>query len=369
MIQRGALAAVLVLLITIGVFAYRLSEMNKAIDQLYNNAFSNLDKAEQSLDIITEYLVFDDEYLDITKRATLVYKAIAPLYSIISHNSYKLDDTAYYESNQNIIEISTLDKLYLDQLYYQFGRIQQEYRLIYDDVQSFWSSEDPDFYTLIKLRVERITLRTERLKYIIYLIFTDGGTVTIENISPDKIWADYVTLSEMINEKDEEFVYELRRKLKRSNAGFDDIKEQLRPENDNNIETLVIKGRTAKDAGYTDIALDVYDAIRENITDEPWTALYAEVGIALADRPEISGGCFVVEILPDSEAERVGLQLGDIIVRYNGVTVSWPAEMSEAVKAATEDSTIIFFRLEDGALKQYTYEVKSGTLGVFSVVI
>jgi WD40 repeat protein len=57
-----------------------------------------------------------------------------------------------------------------------------------------------------------------------------------------------------------------------------------------------------------------------------------------------SGGALVLEVLPDSIAQAVGVRVGDVILEVDGKTVKTGTEVSAAVKAAGVDLSLLLFR-------------------------
>jgi hypothetical protein len=76
-------------------------------------------------------------------------------------------------------------------------------------------------------------------------------------------------------------------------------------------------------------------------------------------------GVFVRQVLPDSAADRAGLQAGDVLLRYGAARLSGPADLTAALQAAEQaddDTEIVLEIWRDG--ERYALRVGPGPLGL-----
>jgi len=69
------------------------------------------------------------------------------------------------------------------------------------------------------------------------------------------------------------------------------------------------------------------------------------------------------DVLPGSKAEKIGLQRGDIILRYHGLDISNPRQLADAVGRHQDQKRIDMIVLRDGGVRRYT--VPGGAIGVW----
>ena len=81
----------------------------------------------------------------------------------------------------------------------------------------------------------------------------------------------------------------------------------------------------------------------------------------------IDKAAYIVDVPPDSEAARVGLQPGDLVVAYDGAAIGYAQDFVAATKAnaGREAVTIdILRRQPDGSFERRSLTVKGGRLGI-----
>ncbi len=72
----------------------------------------------------------------------------------------------------------------------------------------------------------------------------------------------------------------------------------------------------------------------------------------------LKGGARIVEVLPRSEAERIGLQEDDIIVKFDGQKISSPRKLYEIFSAIKEKKTAEITVYRDGKEKKFQTELE-----------
>ncbi|TCT08704.1 serine protease Do [Tepidamorphus gemmatus] len=81
----------------------------------------------------------------------------------------------------------------------------------------------------------------------------------------------------------------------------------------------------------------------------------AKFGLAVAPADDDNGvGVRIVEVDPDSEAARKGLQAGDVIVAAGGAEIDAPSDLAEAVRTAEEKGRkAVLFRVRSGDSERF----------------
>jgi serine protease Do len=84
------------------------------------------------------------------------------------------------------------------------------------------------------------------------------------------------------------------------------------------------------------------------------------LGVAIQDADEedlqkynISGGAEIIEVMDDSEAEKIGLQDGDIITEFDGSKVKDAKQLKDLVSDISEEKTVQIKVLRDGKEKLF----------------
>ncbi|MFI3136625.1 MAG: PDZ domain-containing protein, partial [Methylococcaceae bacterium] len=93
-------------------------------------------------------------------------------------------------------------------------------------------------------------------------------------------------------------------------------------------------------------------------------SLGSEAGYTAADWQVLQDslkGVVIIQSLPNSQAERLGLKAGDVISHYSGKTITSAAQLIELI-ARTQGHDIPLEIIRDG--KRLTFTVAEGKLGV-----
>lgn len=108
-------------------------------------------------------------------------------------------------------------------------------------------------------------------------------------------------------------------------------------------------------------------ALADKIPPEPANRvrLLAKAGLARWQAKQVFADCpglVITEVVPDSQAERLDLRLGDILTRYEGTCLYAPRDLIGAIKKSQPDQPIKLERFRDG--KSQTITAQGGKLGV-----
>ena len=76
-------------------------------------------------------------------------------------------------------------------------------------------------------------------------------------------------------------------------------------------------------------------------------------------------GLVITQFVPESQAEKLGLRIGDIITSYAGKPLAGPTDLLNAVQANTADALIVAQRGQEAV----TITAKPGKLGVYSTFV
>jgi serine protease Do len=81
----------------------------------------------------------------------------------------------------------------------------------------------------------------------------------------------------------------------------------------------------------------------------------------------LNGGARVKKVIEESEAERIGLKEGDIIVRFDGSDISDPKDLQEMISGIEEEKKVEIVVMRDGKEKKFEADLKPGEKGPFWV--
>lgn len=81
----------------------------------------------------------------------------------------------------------------------------------------------------------------------------------------------------------------------------------------------------------------------------------------------LHGGAKVKKVMEDSEAERIGLKEGDIIVKFNGSDISDPGDLQKMISGIEEEKKVEIVVMRDGKEKKFEASLKPGEKGPFWV--
>ena len=81
----------------------------------------------------------------------------------------------------------------------------------------------------------------------------------------------------------------------------------------------------------------------------------------------LHGGAKVKKVMEDSEAERIGLKEGDIIVKFNGSDISDPKDLQELISEIEEEKKVEIVAMRDGKEQKFEANLKPGEKGPFWV--
>jgi predicted metalloprotease with PDZ domain len=73
---------------------------------------------------------------------------------------------------------------------------------------------------------------------------------------------------------------------------------------------------------------------------------------------EVQDGALIVQVFEESEAEKIGLKKGDIIVKVNNKSVKKPSYLKDALEDAEEGDEVELAVKRDGKLKSFTATIK-----------
>lgn len=92
-----------------------------------------------------------------------------------------------------------------------------------------------------------------------------------------------------------------------------------------------------------------------------WLGVYSQdITPELREGMNYNGaGALVTRVVPDSPADRAGVERGDVIVGVGGEDVSSPGDLVEAVGSASEDASIDILVVRDGAKKSLRAKLAS----------
>lgn len=77
----------------------------------------------------------------------------------------------------------------------------------------------------------------------------------------------------------------------------------------------------------------------------------------------LHGGAKVKKVMEDSEAERIGLQKGDIIVKFDGSDISDPEDLQEIISEIEEEKKVEVVAMRDGKEQKFEANLKPGEKG------
>jgi S1-C subfamily serine protease len=81
--------------------------------------------------------------------------------------------------------------------------------------------------------------------------------------------------------------------------------------------------------------------------------LISEVEKDQLDKYKLKGGARIMEVLEDSEAERIGLKKDDIIIRFAGQDINNPSQVKEILNEMEEEGTVEIGIMRDGEKKTF----------------
>jgi len=81
--------------------------------------------------------------------------------------------------------------------------------------------------------------------------------------------------------------------------------------------------------------------------------LVSEVEKDQLDKYKLKGGARIMEVLEDSEAEKIGLKKDDIIIRFAGQDISHPSQIKAILAEMEEEGTVEIGIMRDGEKKTF----------------
>lgn len=78
------------------------------------------------------------------------------------------------------------------------------------------------------------------------------------------------------------------------------------------------------------------------------------------DENNIPGGAIVKSVMKDSEAERIGLKEGDIIIKFDGSDIADPRDLRSMVREIDEEKKVEIVVIRDGKEKKFEANLKPG---------
>lgn len=77
----------------------------------------------------------------------------------------------------------------------------------------------------------------------------------------------------------------------------------------------------------------------------------------------LHGGAKIEKVMEDSEAQRIGLKEGDIIVKFDGSDISDPRDLQEMISGIEEEKKVEIDVMRDGQEKKFEATLKPGDKG------
>ncbi|WP_204136946.1 PDZ domain-containing protein [Halomicronema sp. CCY15110] len=134
--------------------------------------------------------------------------------------------------------------------------------------------------------------------------------------------------------------------------------------------TVVAKAISLRQLGRTSEAIAAFSRYSDMFADTDLTARqYARTAQQLTlqlDQLAIAGGVYLYEIVPNGAADQIGLQTGDIIVRYGDRPITTMPDLVNALQATTprEPISLTWLRMaETGTFQRQTHQIPGGPLG------
>ncbi|MDB9529573.1 PDZ domain-containing protein [Oscillatoria sp. CS-180] len=156
-------------------------------------------------------------------------------------------------------------------------------------------------------------------------------------------------------------------------AALDDyaqVNESLVIQDSDPWNIVVAKAISLRQLGRTSEAIAAFSRYADMFADsDPTARQYVRTAQQLTLQLEqlaITGGVYLYEIVPNGAADRIGLQTGDIIVRYGDRPIATMPDLVNALQTATprEPISLTWLRMaETGTFQRQTHQVPSGPLG------
>lgn len=138
------------------------------------------------------------------------------------------------------------------------------------------------------------------------------------------------------------------------------------------INTAIIEG--AQNLGFAisiDSVMDLIERLEgrdPNLT--PQMAFFGASSVQLAEVPPATrrensivaeAGAFVVDVIPNSAADRAGIEVGDLITSVDGRPVASPEEVARIVRGLDPDDSMTVTRERDGVTNEVSVQLGSRT--------
>lgn len=153
-------------------------------------------------------------------------------------------------------------------------------------------------------------------------------------------------------------------------AEYEQLDEELRIDNSDGWAIVVGKARALRVLGRVGDAVAAFARYGDMFAATDGGAeVYASIAQQFTtqlQRLNLLGGVYVFEILSEGPAANAGLQVGDIIVSYAGITTPGVAELTQALHDAPlgQVAKVEYLRLgQDGAFKRKSASFPAGSLG------
>ena len=126
---------------------------------------------------------------------------------------------------------------------------------------------------------------------------------------------------------------------------------------------VIGKAVTLRQLGYTDAAIATFAAYGEMFAaTDPTAEGYSQIAQKFTRQLKslkVKGGVYIYEIVAGGSAEQEGLEVGDIIIRYNDRSIANMQQLKVAKEAAAQDTSleVVYLRLEGKKFRKYTKTV------------
>jgi hypothetical protein len=148
-----------------------------------------------------------------------------------------------------------------------------------------------------------------------------------------------------------------------------DLAHQLDTLDPDEARKLLRQARVAGQTQAADTAVryEKLSALAERLPPEPANRvrLLAKAGLARWQAKQVFSDCpglAITKVVPDSQAERLDLRLGDILTRYQGTCLYEPQDLISATKKSQPDQPVKLERFRDGSSQTLT--AQGGELGM-----
>jgi S1-C subfamily serine protease len=139
--------------------------------------------------------------------------------------------------------------------------------------------------------------------------------------------------------------------------------ERLQIQPTDSWQVVSAKAITFRQSGYIEEAIATFAAYgRMFAATDPTAEGYSQIAQKFTRQIEslgVKGGVYIYEVIAGGSAEREGLEVGDIIIRYNDRSIANMQDFKVAKEGAAQNTSlkVVYLRLEGKKFRKYTKTV------------